>query len=546
MIVRLRKCRSIGTLLSQRLLTLLCLLVCSAICDVLLAEDAEEATANLYAGWVKQYEGSSNQPNERDPMFLELLVRPDGDLFFLRGLGAVQDPVRRLSRQALARLKTDRAFDTLAKHTKDKDMFVRERAVGALGDFRQDRCVPVLLEVLKTDREPQVRGDAAFALANFRGERVEGALLKALKDDIRVGYQAANALSRLQVAEAIEPTYQLLLATEDGPMQKIILGALRGHERKQVVRRLLDLQDKFSPKDETGNKFMLAAIQSAFREWASKTKKVTGPEPESPEQCREWWVIAEPLFSDDLQLLLMTEPAQPTADELGRDAEQLKFSIAVDAKTYRVGDPIGVNFSLQNKSDKPMRTIPPVTSGWRPTMAYGIHLTRLGDQDETLIAIKPSDDYAGSYSGPPDFQTLRAGQTFVRRDCLRSWAPWSKRARWPLTSGSYRLSIVFDNAQFAGVHPKWGEIVHRWEASPVEFVIDGAPRTDPKELLRLIAEKCELKWLDTDLDSTNPERWEPAWYALRVWGDDRLQPVLKDRERFSQWPLPPFDFDANP
>lgn len=544
---------SIGARLPRCLSALLCLAVCSLIGHVVLAEDAEQKIESVYARWVKQYDRAFIKPNEQDPLFLDLLGRADGDLFFLRGLGAGPDQVRRLSRLALGRLKTDRSFESLAKQTKDKDMFVRERAVETLGEFRQDRCVPVLLEVLQTDREGQVRRDAAYALANYRGERVEAALLKVLTDDPAAGYQAALALGELQVAEAVEPTYQLLLATKGGRSQETILMALRRHQSKQAVRRLLDLQDRLVVKDEFWKVRMLSQIQGDLGRLAIKTREITGPAPETPEQCREWWAIAEPLFSDDLRLLPRAEsnelPAeQLPAEQLGGDADQLEFSIALDAKTYRVGDPIAVEFSLQNKST-PMRTIPPVTSGWWPTMAYGIHLTRLGDPSDALIATEPTDFYQGSYSGPPHFQTLRAGETFTRTGCLHDWMGWQNRKLWPLAAGAYRLSIVFDNARFAHVHPMPGEIVHRWESTPVEFVVEGAPRTDPRELLKLIAEKSKLKWLDTDLDSKNRERSDPAWYALKVWGDDRLTPALKGRKSYNEykrnWPLPHFDFGAS-
>lgn len=111
----------------------------------------------------------------------------------------------------------------------------------------------------------QVRGVAAYALTNYRGERVEAALLKVLTDDPAAGYQAALALGELQVAEAVEPTYQLLLATKGGRSQETILMALRRHQSKQAVRRLLDLQDRLVVKDEFWKVRMLSQIQGDWR-----------------------------------------------------------------------------------------------------------------------------------------------------------------------------------------------------------------------------------------------------------------------------------------
>lgn len=544
--------RSIAARLAGGWRVLSCLLLCVVPGQSVLAASAQPKIECQYTRWVKQYEGTSIRPNEQDPLFLDFLRQPDGDLFFLRGLGAAQEQVRSLSRLALGRLKTDRTFNALAKLTNGKDLSVRERAVQALGDFRQSRCVPFLLITLEGDREAAVRRAAADALANFPEKEIEAVLRQFFKANGQGGYLTVRALGIHQVVSAIEPTYQLLLATKDGRLQNGILEALCLHRRKRVVRYLLDLQDHpvASDPDPLWNKRMLADIQGSLQQYAAKTHSKTGPVPEIPEQWREWWAIAEPMFSDDMQLLATTEPAEPPVDKLGSDAEQLKFSIALDAKTYRVGDPIAVDFSLENKSDLPMRTIPPVTSGWWQTMAYGIHLARRGDPDEILIEMEPTDFYVGSYSGPPRFQTLRIGETLNRRDCLHDWLDWMYRRhppKWPLTPGSYRLSIVFDNAQFAAVRPKPGEIVHRWEAPPIEFVVEGPPRTDTQELLKLIAEKSKNKWLDTDMDSENWERKNPAWHAIRTWGDDRLTPVLRDRKRYREYvpirgPLPHFEF----
>ena len=124
------------------------LLVATGIpCGVGRGAAEEEATDPLYHHWVSQYRpvGPSWKPDENDPMFVELLRRTDADLFFLQGLRAVSDPVRRLSRLALGRLKTDRSFESLVQQTHSKNMFVRESAVETLAEFRQSRCVPILL-----------------------------------------------------------------------------------------------------------------------------------------------------------------------------------------------------------------------------------------------------------------------------------------------------------------------------------------------------------------------------------------------------------------
>jgi hypothetical protein len=537
-----------GVRLDLQLFMLLCLGVSFAVCPDALADEPKEATEDVYVRWITQYEGKSIRADEQDPVFLDLLERTDGDLFFLRGLRGSSNQVRTLSRIALGRLKTDRSFEKLAPQTKDKDVGVRKIAVQALGEFRQQRCVPILLGVLIADSDRELKSQAANLLANFPEPRIEPALLKALEEGRPISPAQAGILSEMQIGEAIEPTFQLLLATKDGRTQEIILAALLRHNRKQAIRRLLDFQDHLLAIGSTSSERMLRVIQNSFRRLTREAGLFNGPLPETPEQYREWWTLNELSFSDDLRLLTTDNFDDFPADQRNVDPEQLKFSISIDAKTYRVGDPIAVDFSMQNKSDRPTRTIPPVTSGWRPTMAYGVRLTRLGDFEETLIATEPTDFYIGSYSGPPHFENLKSNQNFIRRDCLHNWLHMQRQELWPLAEGTYKLCIVFDNRKFAFAHAKPGEILHRWEAPPVEFSVDGPARTDPQELLKLIGEKSKMKWLEADLTSQTLGRSAAAWKALRVWGDDRLKPLFRDRETYDRYlqegrPLSHFKFD---
>jgi len=220
-------------------------------------------------------------------------------------------------------------------------------------------------------------------------------------------------------------------------------------------------------------------------------------------------------------------------EDLGLDASQLEFRIVLDAKSYRIADPIAIDFFMHNRSQSPLRTIPCVKSGWRSTMAYGIRLQRLDEPTTTLFESEPSGYYMGSYAGPPEFETLVAGQTFSRRDCLHDWVRWQANSHWPLPEGKYRLTITFDNHQYPGasLEAKQGDLLHRWQAPPVEFAVQGEPRTEPTELLGLIAEKSKLRFLATDLDSKNENRSRRARWTISRWGDDRLAPLLGDKFR---------------
>jgi hypothetical protein len=510
------------------------LVVLCALCLTGVARAEDESTEALYTRWAAKCHGRTGSPisDEEAQLFRELLTRKDADTFFVQGIHAKSEAVRWQSRIALAKLKTDLCFQAFAQLAHDPNPSVRMQAVRALEGFREDRCVPILLNVLQKDIDLQIRREVAATLRLFPAEKVKAGLLEALKNDPPVAVDAAHALAFLGVPEAIEPTYQLVLATKGNRQHLDLLSALSFHRHKRAVTHLVDLCAKLAKEDEVGTQVQLARMEGFLTRYVLQAYDEVGPVPETGEQWRDWWTAAEPLFTDDMQL---KKPVVVPPEQLGKDASQLEFRIVLDAKTYRPADPIAIDFSLHNRSSSPLRTIPPVTNWWWPTMAYGILLERIDDSALKLFESKPSGYYMGSYSGPPSFQTLVAGQTLSHRNCLHNWMRWQSPNHWPLPEGKYRLTITFDNREyvFATARAKEGELLHQWQASPVEFTIQGDPRTDTKELLGLIAEKSKSRFLVTDLDSKNEDRQRRARYIVAKWGDDRLAPLLGDKFRQS-------------
>lgn len=499
------------------------------------AEDAEA----LFSRWTQQFDDKFfGRPNPEDPLFVALLKQPDADLFLLRGLNHKRDPVRRLSRLGLSRLKTDRSFEALKKGTKDPNMFVREKCIVTLGDFRQRRCVAVLLDVLRNDPHRQPRTRAARALVHYPEDRVESALLKTLKNDPEVAIEAAAALAAFDPPEAIEPVYQLVLATKDYRQRERALMALGGFARKKAIDRLFDYWKRQPYPNDPWNELEQKGIRLRLEYYARQTMDVVDPLPETREQWEAWWKETQSLFPDNMQRPAVAERAPVRPEDLGNDASNLTFEIALDTNAYRYGDPVGIDLIMRNPSSKPMRTIPPVQSGWWPTMAYGFRLERLGDKTEVLLDHAPSDSYRGSYSGPPGFQTLRAGEEFRKRRCLHTWLRWANskiKRQWPLAEGTYRLTITFDNTKFAGVSSGKGEVLHRWQAAPVVFTIKGLARTVPDNVLKMLSEKSGQRWLKEDLVSKRSDRRDAAWLTIHRWGDTRLETYLSGLPTYSKY-----------
>jgi HEAT repeat protein len=160
-------------------------IACSVLCLTEAARADEESTEALYARWAAQYDGKSEYPksDQTAPLFLELLGRKDVDTFFIRGTRAKSPPVRWLSWFALGQLKTDQWFDALTQLAHHSSQSHRLSAVFALAEFREPRCISILLEILQKDNEDTVRRETAGVLRLFPDEKVTTALLETLKND---------------------------------------------------------------------------------------------------------------------------------------------------------------------------------------------------------------------------------------------------------------------------------------------------------------------------------------------------------------------------
>jgi hypothetical protein len=491
---------------------------------VLCAAVAQESnTEEIYKKWVEGCEDF--YPNPDNPLYKELLKAPDGDLFFLKGLHHAKDPIRRLSRKALAELKTDRSFERLVEGLKNPNMFYREKCVEVLGDFGQPRCISSLLKVLAEDTETQVRADAAYALRNYKDEKVEAALLKALTDDAGVAPTAASSLGQLSSEKAIEPTYELIRKIEKDQLREVAVFGLVGNKNKGAVKYLVKLLEEFAKRNDVWGERLLSPVESALVGYAKRTEKVLGPVPDTIEQWYDWWEKAESLFENNMELKVKEETApEYKVEDFGSEPNDLAFTIALDAKEYCSGDPIRLDVWLRNASNKPYRTVLPRLPSWNQTMAFGVYLKRVGEKPEDILSIEPSDYYEGSY-WHPGFKVLSPGQEFHSSVCLQDLLRYHKICSLP--EGSYELRISFDSSKFPGWQVKKPEVVHHWKAEPVKFTIKGKLRTDPKELLGVIGEKTGMKWLESDLTSRRIERRQLAWKTVEAYGDSRLTTFLQ-------------------
>ena len=238
-----------------------------------------------------------------------------------------------------------------------------------LADFRQPRCVPVILDVLGNDPDPLIRAAAAVRLERFSDDKVKAALLKALDGEPRVAQAAAWSLAGLQVEEAIQPTRRLLLSDERELDRNYLIRALARYPHKRAVAVLHDLLGRFSASKADADKSVAGGIRRALKRLEDK------------------------------------EPSQD-------DPTNLAFRVSLDAKTYRVGNPVAVDLAVENRSDRPFLTFPLASL---ERMAYAVRLERIGEPAWVLV------------NCPPVVASERARETFLslsgastRRDFLPS------------------------------------------------------------------------------------------------------------------------------
>ncbi len=151
---------------------------------------------------------------------------------FLEVLPKLKDPAAR-SRlvQILGNAHFDKAAPVLmAMLKKERDVPTKAQIARALGIFKDKKAVPYLAKLLK-DRAPQVRMAALDALASIRDKEQGDLVVPLLKDpDWRVRSAAIRAARTIRVQAAVEPLIDLL-------------GEKEGRLRMEAADALVEITD---------------------------------------------------------------------------------------------------------------------------------------------------------------------------------------------------------------------------------------------------------------------------------------------------------------
>jgi HEAT repeat protein len=131
-------------------------------------------------------------------------------------LAQLQQPnptLRMQAARAFCDIEEPRAVDSLVELLQDSCALVRVSAAYALGRNTASRIVLPLVRSLQTDWNGYVRKGVVWALGNARDRRAVPALIDALQHDITaVRLWSASALGQMEIESAVEPLLAALVA----------------------------------------------------------------------------------------------------------------------------------------------------------------------------------------------------------------------------------------------------------------------------------------------------------------------------------------------
>lgn len=169
-------------------------------------------------------------PEAVEPLIHTLMYDPDADT-------KVKAAV------ALGRMGNLKAFTPLMIVIEREDMpaVVRSAAVYAMGNLRDRRALPTIIDCLK-DEAREVRQAAIYVCGLIPGSEMQAHLLEALQDeDVRVQMMAVQVLGKRREAAAVPALLHLLHSTPYGGMQESIIQALRDINDPAAVEPLLGI-----------------------------------------------------------------------------------------------------------------------------------------------------------------------------------------------------------------------------------------------------------------------------------------------------------------
>jgi HEAT repeat protein len=178
-------------------------------------------------------------------------------------------------------------------------MFRREEAVGVIAAFKQERCIPILLNVLAKDSEPQVRVQAVHCVSALsdavEDKRIEPALRYALKKDVDwVAVAAAEELGRLNsnAEEVVRLTFDLARRVDRDDERERAAKALVAHRDKLAVDLTIQLLQEFGKRQDDRVAVLverIASVNGTLYSYVAESSPQPVPQPATPAEWASWW-----------------------------------------------------------------------------------------------------------------------------------------------------------------------------------------------------------------------------------------------------------------
>ncbi len=134
------------------------------------------------------------------------------------------------------------SLETLRKALNNKDPFIREDAVDALGALKDESSIELLTEVLLNDKDEDVRISAADSLGVIGSEVALDSLKEALKDEaVDVRISAAEALGNIGSGIAIDSLKEAMQDKDEEVRESAVeaLGFIGGDRAIQALKAAL-------------------------------------------------------------------------------------------------------------------------------------------------------------------------------------------------------------------------------------------------------------------------------------------------------------------
>jgi HEAT repeat protein len=119
-------------------------------------------------------------------------------------------------RLVVMNIRDARALDILIQLLSSEDGCYRCGAARALGNIKDRRAVPALINALQNGKDEGIRSSAAIALGDVGAPDAIEPLIRSLNDTTVVATAAATALGQLKDATAVEPMITALNSTDPG------------------------------------------------------------------------------------------------------------------------------------------------------------------------------------------------------------------------------------------------------------------------------------------------------------------------------------------